>query len=224
MRILILLLTGFLTAGCSHSTGDLTILSASSLTHVLPELSEVFASQFGLEPVLVFGGSNHLAAQLNDGASADVFLTADLDLIPAGSTGSRFAGNYLVIATQASNPANVNGPQDLAKKNLRIAICATGVPCGDATKRLNVPLAPDTEEPSVQAVISRLLLGDADVGVIYATDAANQPAVEAIWPETPACPCVEYTAVALTEIGNSFTSFLDTPVARTILREHGFPQ
>jgi molybdate transport system substrate-binding protein len=224
---LTLIAASLLVAGCGTSEGDerdLTVFAASSLTDVLPELNDAYEAQTGSAVTLVFGGSNHLAAQLRDGAPADAFLTADLDLFPDGTTGLRFASNRLVLAVPAGNPAGISGPDALADERLRVAVCAVEVPCGRATRALGIPLAPDTEETSVRAVLSRVSLGEADVGVVYATDAASEPGVEVVWPDAPSCPCVEYHAVPLTPAGDRFVAFLASETAVGILRNNGFSE
>ena len=78
----LLLLTLFVItlSACTQNKNQITIFSASSLTEVVKETIDTFETTFGKEVVAVFAGSNHLAAQLRDGAPADIFLTADTDL------------------------------------------------------------------------------------------------------------------------------------------------
>jgi len=177
--------------------------------------------------VAVLGGSNHLAAQLRDGAPADAFLTADVDLLdgllsdPAPADLVRgFAYNHMVVAMPSDGPGW--NPGDLHNRDLVLVVCARGVPCGDATWARFGDLPVDSLEPSARAVVTRLDLGEADLGIVYATDVAARPGLVQAWPHDPACPCVAYAAAALTDRGRSFLAFLDTPAARDVLAGYGF--
>ena len=223
--LLAIALTVALTGGCGSNDEQLTVFAASSLAEVLPDLAGAYRQAGGPEVVEVVGGSNHLAAQLRDGAPADAFVTADAALlaglailgppIPVGD-------NHMVVAVPADNPGGVTGPDDLRRDDLRLAVCATGVPCGDATAARFGDLPADTEEPSVRAVLSRLVLGEADLGVVYATDLAAEMKVVAPWTQESVCPCVVYTAVALSDRGVDFVEFLASQTAQAILTNHGF--
>lgn len=222
MRSVFLVL--LLAVGCGgNQADDLTVFSASSLTDVAPLLLAQ-ANQTG---TLVFGGSNHLAAQIADGAPADVLLTADLSLLDLDTATYQtvtFAQNHLVLAVPAGNPAHLTGPQDLVRHELAIAICAQEVPCGQATMNLGYPMAADTLEPSVRSVVSRLVLGEVDLGVVYATDVQAEAKIETLWPTEPACPCVTYHAVAFTQQGVVFVNALGQENAQTLLASYGFTQ
>jgi len=211
---------------CSGSdSDDLTVFAASSLTDVLPELATEYENQAGATITTVFGGSNHLAAQLRDGAPADAFLTADARLLEQVGTRDRpvnFASNRLVVAVPAGNPAGVSSPTDLARDDLRVVVCAETVPCGSATSEMGTTVNTDSFETSVRAVLSRLSLGEADVGIVYATDVASEPDVQPAWNQPEACPCVTYTAGARTYRALPFLAFLESPTAQGILARHGF--
>ncbi|HIE66529.1 MAG TPA: molybdate ABC transporter substrate-binding protein [Acidimicrobiia bacterium] len=230
-----LLTVGLLAAsGCSLLDDDdnsdrITVFVASSLTDVIGDLATEWESVGGSGLVDVVGGSNHLAAQLRDGAPADVFITADaalLDLLTPDRTPiavlDRFAGNHLVVAVPIDNPAGIRGPADLQRTDTILVACVTGVPCGDASFERYGDLPIDSYEPSVRAVVARLALGEADLGIVYATDVAAEPRIIAAWEEPPACPCVSYAAAALTDRGLEFLDFLETNPARDVLATHGF--
>ncbi|HJL82721.1 MAG TPA: molybdate ABC transporter substrate-binding protein [Acidimicrobiales bacterium] len=214
------------TVACSGSDiDDLTVFAASSLTDVLPDLAAEYENQTGTTITTVFGGSNHLAAQLRDGAPADAFLTADARLLEQVSTRERpvrFAANRLVVAVPTGNPAGVSSLADLARSDLRVVVCAETVPCGAATSEMNTTIDADSHEISVRAVLSRLSLGEADVGIVYATDVASEPGAQPAWPQPEACPCVTYTAGARTYWALPFLAFLASPAAQEILVRHGF--
>ena len=224
--LLAMALTVALTGGCGSDDEQLTVFAASSLADALPDLVGALPDLVGGPDVVeVLGGSNHLAAQLRDGAPADAFVTADAALLAGLTTVGPpipVASNYMVVAVPADNPGGVTGPPDLTRDDLRLAVCAAGVPCGDATTARFGDLPADTEEPSVRAVLSRLVLGEADLGVVYATDLATKVKVIAPWTQESVCPCVVYAVVALSDRGVGFVEFLASPAAQAILADHGF--
>ena len=207
----------------------LTVFVASSLTDVISDLATAWESAGGPALVEVVGGSNHLAAQLRDGAPADVFITADAallellapDRVPIAVL-DRFAANHLVVAVPIDDPAGIHGPADLQRTDTILVVCVIGVPCGDATFERYGDLPIDSYEPSVRSVVTRLALGEADLGIVYATDVAAEPRITAAWDEPHTCPCVTYAAAAMTDSGTKFLDFLETDQARDVLATHGF--
>jgi len=216
--------------GNGNANGDrLTVFVASSLTDVIGDLATAWESTGGSGLLEVVGGSNHLAAQLRDGAPADVFLTADAALLKVLTSDripiavlDRFATNHLVAAVPIDDPAGIRGPADLQRTDIILVACVSSVPCGDATFERYGDLPIDSYEPSVRAVVARLALGEADLGIVYATDVAAEPLITAAWEEHPSCPCVTYAAAALTERGRPFLEFLETDQAQEVLATHGF--
>ncbi len=231
-------------AGCTEAPGDaaLTVFVASSLTDVTADLADEWTLTSGVGVELVAGGSNHLAAQVRDGAPADVFLTADAELLddlqhrllanPAtDQMTDRVAGrvptvihdlaiNHLVVARPTAGPER--RPADLRDPSVVLVACATGVPCGDAAAARFGDLPVDSFEPSARAVVARLALDEADLGIVYATDVAAHTGLAPAWPQEPTCPCVTYAAASLSPSGNPFVAFLTSDRARQILTEHGF--
>jgi molybdate transport system substrate-binding protein len=128
-----------------------------------------------------FAGSSDLVAQIQQGAPADVFASADqanMDKLTGddlqGSDPQTFASNTLEIAVPPGNPAGVAGFADLAKPGLKLVICAAEVPCGAATLQVaeaaGVELKPVSEEQSVTDVLGKVTSGEADAGLVYVTD------------------------------------------------------
>lgn len=184
LALLPVLATG---ASCGGSGGDsdhtLTVYAASSLTGAFEELAGTFeAEHAGVEVELTFGGSSDLAAQIDQGAPADVVATADeatMDELVAGElagTPRAFATNTLQIVVPPDNPAGVAGFEDLAEPDVRLVVCAPAVPCGSATQQLaereGVSLEPVSEEQAVTDVLGKVRTGEADAGLVYVTDAA----------------------------------------------------
>ena len=226
--------------GCTEASDDaaLTVFVASSLTEVAADLTDEWASTSGVVVELVAGGSNHLAAQVRDGAPADAFLTADADLfddlqrrlivnqaidqvadhVPTAI--HDLAMNHLVVARPTTGPER--RPADLHDPSLVLVACAAGVPCGDAAAARFGDLPVDSFEPSARAVVARLALDEADLGIVYATDVSAHAGLAPAWPQKPTCPCITYAAASLSLSGNPFVAFLASDRARQILTEHGF--
>lgn len=176
-------------AGCgtdddsAAATTVLTVYAASSLTGVFEELGERFEAEHdGVEITFSFGGSSDLVAQIQQGAPADVFASADTTnmekLVADGLQGRDpvpFASNTLQIVTPPDNPAGITSFADLSAEGLNLVICAPAVPCGAATAKVaeaaGVTLRPVSEEQSVKDVLAKVTSGEADAGLVYVTDA-----------------------------------------------------
>ena len=160
----------------ASASSPVTVYAAASLTNVFPRIAP--SGRFS------FGGSNALAAQIEQGAPADVFASADTKL-PArlhakGLVGKPvvFTHNALVVIVPRSNPAHVRSGADLARAGVKVDVAAAGVPVGNYTRtvlqrlRLTKVLRNVvSEETDVRAVLAKVALGEADAGFVYATDA-----------------------------------------------------
>ncbi|MEE2568764.1 molybdate ABC transporter substrate-binding protein [Pseudarthrobacter sp. J64] len=168
--------------GAAAPSGSLTVFAAASLKGTFTELAERFEAEHpGVEVRFSFAGSSDLASQISQGAPADVFAAADTRtmerLRDAGLVegGPRtFATNTLAIAVPPGNPAGIGSFADLARPGLKLVACAGQVPCGAATEKLEqqtgTSLAPVSEENSVTDVLGKVISGEADAGLVYATD------------------------------------------------------
>ena len=207
----------------------LRVLVASSLVDVVDDLADAWTAENGTRIEVVAGGSNHLAAQVRDGAPADAFLSADAALLtglagPDGPSGANpireLAHNHLVVARPADGPTR--DPADLHDRSLVLVACAPEVPCGGATTARFGDLPVDSYEASARAVVTRLTLDEADLGVVYATDVAGHAGLVPAWPQEPTCPCVTYAVLPLTDDGARFVAFLASDRSRGLFTEHGF--
>lgn len=166
----------------SGGTQKLTVYAASSLTSTFTELGKKFEAEHkGVKVSFSFGGSSDLVAQIQQGAPADVFASADtknMDKAVAAKTvqgaPANFASNTLEIAVPPNNPAGVSSFKDLAKAGTKVVVCAPEVPCGAATKKVGqasgVTLKPVSEEQAVTDVLTKVESGEADAGLVYVTD------------------------------------------------------
>lgn len=231
-------------AGCGSdddekdSTKTLTVFAAASLTGTFTELGKQFeASHPGVKVNFSFGGSSDLVTQIQSGAPADVFASADqknMDKLTAdqGSAPVTFASNTLEIITPPDNPGKVDSLDDLADKDLAIAICAPEVPCGSAAAAVaetaGVTLAPDTEEQSVKDVVAKVTSGEADAGLVYVTDvkAAGDKVNGITFPESASTVNV-YPITTLKESKNAdlaseFAAFVTSTEAQAVFAAAGF--
>jgi len=185
-----------LLAACTGTPGsagtEVVVFAASSLNPTFATLGKDFeAAHPGVTVKFSFDGSAALVDQLSAGASADVFASADTaNMDKASITGliagtpTPFTTNVLILITPTGNPAGITGlDQSLTGKKL--VICADGVPCGSATKKLaaalGVTLKPVSEETKVTDVRTKVESGQADAGIVYVTDAkASGDKVESI--------------------------------------------
>lgn len=231
MTLVVLLAVALASCGRSDSGARVEIAAASSLADVLPEIAESFSgAQEGVEIPLDFAGTSTLREQLLEGRAVDVFLSADRASAEAvsdsGQVVTTFARNRLVIAVERGNPLGIVGLADLARDDVLLGVCAAGVPCGDAASAVlgaaGVDAAIDTLEPSVRSVLGKLIAGELDVGLVYATDAAVA-GLEAIAISSQEAE-VEYVAVTLgdRQLAYEFLAYLTAAPAQEILAAHGF--
>lgn len=159
----------------------LTVLAAASLHDPFTQIAARFEDDHPEVTVRVsFAGSNTLVDQLVAGAPADVLATADTTTMDRAIE-SRvaydpvlFASNAPAVVVPADNPAGVTRFSDLADPEVRAVVCAPEVPCGATTVRLeeatDVVIHRVSEEASVTDVLAKVIAGEADAGVVYATD------------------------------------------------------
>jgi len=171
-------------AGAGSTAGgeaELTVFAAASLVDVAERVSDVVEEQHpGVTVNLSLAGSSDLVAQVIAGAPADVLVTADETTmgraVEAGvvEEPTVVALNHPVLVVPAGNPADVTG-LDASLDDAVLVVCAPQVPCGaaaaDLAERAGVTLAPASEEPNVTDVLGKVTSGQADAGIVYATDA-----------------------------------------------------
>ncbi len=217
-----------------------TILAAASLTDAFDELGRrLERSHPGLTVRLGFAASSTLATQVVEGAPADILATADLRTMRIAEDAGALAGdpvvfahNTLVIAVPPGNPAGVSSLADLARPQVRVALCAPPVPCGAAAAAVlgaaSLSVTPVTWEQNVRAVLTKVTLGEVDAGLVYATDgraAGNR--VEAIrFPEAGAAvnayPIAIVRGASNPEAARAFVDLVLSQVGRDVLRDAGF--
>ena len=166
---------------CGAAGGEpphVTVFAAASLTDAF----KAEAAAFGAAKVdFNFAGSSTLLTQLRQGASADVFASADeanmQQAVGAGLVAEMprtFATNRLEIVVAPGNPKHITGLSDLARPGVVVVLCAASVPCGAyaaaALKAAGLALRPASMETDVKGVVGKVALGEADAGIVYVTD------------------------------------------------------
>lgn len=210
---------------------DVVVFAASSLTDAFDDIADAYTNSTGESVVISAAGSSDLAAQIDEGAPADVFASADvatMDRIDGADGAARiFATNRAEIVVEPGNPHGIATLDDLADPELLVVVCAEQVPCGAYTTevldRAGIDLTPVSFESNVRAVLTKVELGEADAGVVYATDiAAAAERVDGVAIADEFNVEAEYPIVALGESGEAFVDFIVGDEAQAILREHGF--
>lgn len=175
-------------SACSGDAGGaqeqtLTVLAAASLTDVLTLVAEdLEADHPGATVDLSFASSSTIVQQVSEGAPADVIALAGpgpLEQLPAElrlGDPVTFTTNSLELAVPPDNPAGITGVEGLTDEGIRLVLCQPQVPCGEATTallgRLGIEPTVASEERDARATLTKVELGEADVGIVYRTDVA----------------------------------------------------
>jgi len=246
-----------LLTGCSASSGSaatvsgasagkaspgkpLIVFAAASLQGSFDALAKSFQKANPEYPVapIRYDGSQALATQIVGGASVDVIAFADQQSLgpvtKAGLAGkdTSFASNTLRIAVPPGNPKGIRDLSDLTRPGLKVVICAPQVPCGTATQTLlsnaGVQLTPASEETNVTSVVTRVENGEADAGLVYATDvAASGGKLDGITPAgagkvVNSYPIAVANKAPSPKAAHAFVSFVLSSAGQRILARFGF--
>jgi molybdate transport system substrate-binding protein len=210
-----------------------TVYAAASLTDAFPKIAP--STRFS------FGGSNALAAQIRQGAPADVFASANLTLPQQlyhdklCSKPVVFTRNRLLVILPRANPANIRSVYDLRKKGIKLVIAGPGVPVGSYTlqvlKNMNLTSVLSnvvSRETDVREVLTKVALGEADAGFVYSTDAKTVPGkVRVVKIPAWAQPKVKYGICVVSASGHkvearAFIKKVLGKAGQTVLLKYGF--
>jgi len=240
--ILLAALAGAAACGGSSGSGDggsssLDVFAASSLTEAFTELADDYAAaRPDTEVTLNFAGSNDLVTQMRQGASADVFASADeTNMEKAGELVDApqvFAGNTLAIAVAPGNPEHIDSLGDLGRPDLKVVLAAPEVPAGKYAReildRAGVDVSPVSLEVTVKGVVTKVSLGEADAGIVYVTDvtAAKGEVGSVAIPEAQnVVASYPIATVAGSDDATAAQAFVDLVLSdrgREVLAERGF--
>jgi molybdate transport system substrate-binding protein len=230
----------------------LTVFAAASLTGAFQEIAKDYESAHpGVIVSLNFAGSQILRTQLEQGAVADIFASADhknMDVLLVENlidqrTYTDFASNQLVVILPEKNPANMQALSDLAKPGIKIVLADGSVPAGDYARQMLEKMSEDQQygeefrkkvmanvvsnETDVKQVVTKVELGEADAGIVYASDAVAAPDLGTInIPE-------EYNVIANypmaipdsareAAIAMDYIAYVTSPAGQAILLQWGF--
>lgn len=230
---------------------EITVFAAASLTDAFGEIADTIEERYPNITVRVeTAGSQTLVTQLTEGAEADVLATADtasmqaaVDADLVGSDPQAFTANQLVIVTPPGNPAGIDGIDDLTSDDIRLVIAGVDVPAGryarhaicawagsDTEAVAAIGEAVVSEEIDVRSVTTKVVLGEADAGIVYASDAASAERsgtalnviafpdgipMSATYPIAP-------IADGDSDAAESFIAFVLSDDGQRILENHGF--
>ncbi|MBP1928304.1 molybdate transport system substrate-binding protein [Methanolinea mesophila] len=198
----VLLVASLLAAGCTDSAATaaphettLTVFTAASLTGAFTDIATSYeAAHPGVKIDLVFDGTQALRTQVEQGASPDIFVSANAKHMNAlkdegfmdNETVIYFVENAIAVIVPADNPANITSLADLAKPGVKLVIGTKDVPFGSYTRQVLDKMAADTaygpaykdavmanvisEETAVSSVVPKLVLGEADAAFVYKSD------------------------------------------------------
>jgi molybdate transport system substrate-binding protein len=226
---------------------ELTVFAAASLREAFQELSATFEHEHpGTTVSLALSGSQELRTQIEHGAPADVFASADLKHMQALTAQNLvsgpqvFARNEPVIVVPKGNPARIRGLQDLPRAQ-RIVIGTPEVPIGAYTLRIldaasqrygadfrsRVEARVVSREVNVRQVLSKVALGEAEAAIVYRTDAAVSKAVETIAIPPELNVIAQYPVAVVSQareaaLAREFVELLLSHAGQKILARFGF--
>ena len=230
---------------------SLTIYGAASLKAVLARAQTAYqAANPGTTVTISTDSSSALETKIEQGAPADVFLSADtanpqklVDKGLAAGALTKFAGNLLTVIVPTANPAGIQTPADLAKAGIKVIACGDTVPIAKYATVLVANLAKEagypadfvtrytaniaSKEDNVAAVVSKIELGEGDAGIVYVTDAKTSTKVTTIPVPDAANVSAMYSGVVVkasanVAAGQAFLAWFAGPDGQAILASFGF--
>ena len=257
--ICVILLLTLLLAGCGSASSTpaaapeprtLTVFAAASLTDAFTEIGKNFESANpGVAVTFNFAGSQALRTQIEEGAPADIFASANKTEMDALVTGAHvqqgipqiFLNNKLVVILPAENSAGLTQLADLAKPGIKLVLAAEEVPVGkyarQALEQMNGQFGSDfkdkvlvnvvSNEDNVKQVVAKVQLDEADAGIVYTSDAVAAPDLKTIEipgelnviAEYPIAPLVNS---ANADLATTFINYLLSPDGQSVLQKWGF--
>lgn len=250
---LVVCLSLFLSAcgdASKNTSRPLTVYAAASLTDAFIEMGKAFeAGHSGVIVVFNFGGSQNLRTQIEQGAPADVFASANTremdalvmqNMIEPGAPGI-FLTNRLVLILPENNPAGVSSLEDLSRPGLKLVLAAEEVPAGRYARQIldnldgmfgagykdQVLANVVSNEDNIRQAMTKVQLGEADAGIVYVSDVVAAPDLKMI--EIPAdlnviaeYPIAPLVGSANLDLADEFIAFVLSPAGQATLKKWGF--
>ena len=240
-------------AGFAEEPKELTVFTAASLTGAFSEIGHMYENETNIDVVFNFDGSQALRTQMENGAYADVFASANNKQMNAlrslglmnNSSVSVFTNNKLSLIIPRNNPAGISNLSDLAKPGVKIVIGTKDVPVGDYALQIINKLGNDSaygpdykelvlaniisQETNVNYVVTKIALGEADVGFAYVSDVTEDLSNKVDRIEIPD----EYNIIAEYPMGmlkdskypaeaEEFVNLVKSEEGRAVLEKYGF--
>lgn len=228
----------------------LTVFAAASLTSAFGEIGKAFeAANPGVTVKFNFGGSQTLRTQIEQGAQADVFASAntkEMDTLVTGTlvgtdTAQVFLTNQLVVIMPAKNPAGLKTLADLSKPGLKLVLAAKEVPAGSYALQVLDNLDKSigagfkdkvlanvvSYENDVKQVVAKVQLGEADAGIVYVSDLVAAPDLQKIDITPENNVIAKYPIAALSKSSNptlaqAFIAYVLSADGQATLKKWGF--
>ncbi|HZC79768.1 MAG TPA: molybdate ABC transporter substrate-binding protein [Ktedonobacterales bacterium] len=231
----------------------LNVFAAASLQAAFTKIGTQFhAAHSNVTTTFNFAGSDALATQINQGAPADAFASANTTQMNVvvkaggidGSKVTTFAHNRLVVVYPKNNPGKISTLQDLAKPGIQVVLAAKTVPVGGyaldfltkasadpsygATYKANVLKNVVSYEADVKSVLAKVSLGEADAGVVYITDAKTQADSTAALDIPDALNSIATYPMGVVKasrnatIAQQFVAYVSGPDGQAVLAQYGF--
>jgi molybdate transport system substrate-binding protein len=254
----LLLLTALFLAGCASTATPasapeaqtLNIFAAASLTDAFTEIGKNFeAAHPNVTVTFNFAGSQALRTQIEEGAPADVFASANktemdalvTDALVAQGAPQVFLNNKLVVILPANNTAALTKLEDLANPGIKLVLAAEEVPVGKYARQtldaLNGQFGSDfkdkvlanvvSNEDNVKQVVAKVQLGEADAGIVYTSDAVAASELKTIEIPTELNVIAQYPIARLTksanaDLGTAFVEYVLSADGQAVLQKWGF--
>jgi molybdate transport system substrate-binding protein len=224
----------------SALSGSITVFAAASLTDSFKALGSSFQTAHpGVAVQFNFAGTPTLVTQIEQGAQADVFASADttnMDKLKGDGftigTPQVFAQNQLEIVVAPGNPKGITGLADLAKPGVIYISEAATVPAGkyslQALAKAGVTVTPKSLETDVKSVVSKVELGEADAGIVYTTDvkAAGSEVqgipIPAAYNVVATYPVVSVKGTKNPAVASAFIAYVLSSAGQAALESFGF--
>jgi molybdate transport system substrate-binding protein len=241
-------------SGCQNQANadgqTLTVFAASSLTDAFSEIGEAFeAANPGVRVVVNFSSSHSLRTQIEEGARADVFASANQQQMDALTTAGLvealqaedFVLNRLVVIVPADNPAALTSPEGMAAAGIKVVLAAEAVPVGEYAREAIEKMTDAyglgfssrvwanvvSFEDNVRQVAAKVQLGEADAGIVYLSDAAGVPDLAVIeipeaWNVTARYPIAPLAGSEQVALARAFIEYVRSAEGMAILQKCGF--
>jgi len=237
-------------AGTSNTSHTLTVYAAASLTDAFTEIGHAFEVEHpDVTVVFNFGGSQNLRTQIEQGAPADIFASAntkEMDVLVAqnfviSGVPHIFLTNQLVVILPKNNPAGITSLEDLSNPGLKLVLAAVEVPAGgyarQVLEKLNTMFDADykkkvlanvvSNEDNIRQAVTKVQLGEADASIVYVTDAVAASELQQIEIPLDVNVIAEYPIARLAnsqsaKLANEFIAYVLSPVGQVILEKWGF--